>query len=145
MPSPAPVLPEVNAAPPVDQQPVMEPLNNIPLFDSQNFTQESAPMPEVTQEVAEAPIPNTMEQVPVTENIPPMVDQPLFTAPVQEPTLAQNDVANAINEASFEIPVTASPVAEADKFTQVKDLLAQNGINYKAYSNETGHCIIIEL
>ena len=50
---------------------------------------------------------------------------------------------------SYEVPVTnsqepAAPTYE-DNFSKTKNILDQNGIAYKAYSNETGHCIIIEL
>ena len=75
-----------------------------------------------------------------------MVDTPLFTTPDQPAaTPVTPDINNALNEAAYEIPVTTAPIAEVDKFMQVKELLNNNGVDYKAYSNETGHCIIIEL
>ena len=59
--------------------------------------------------------------------------------------------ANEVNNynSSYEVPVTnpqepVSPTYE-DNFSKTKNILDQNGIAYKAYSNEKGHCIIIEL
>ena len=72
---------------------------------------------------------------------------------IPETPLFNNDLNNTpvepnLNESFYEVPVNVSPVIEQpteDKFTKVEQLLSSNNIEYKAYSNETGHCIIIEL
>ena len=43
------------------------------------------------------------------------------------------------------VPITEEQPQTIDKFTEVKELLNNNGISFKAYSNETNHGIIIEL
>ena len=41
--------------------------------------------------------------------------------------------------------INYSEIIEQLDDNKVKGLLDNNGIEYKLYSNETGHCIIIEL
>ena len=80
--------------------------------------------PETT--TTEIPITVTNEIVPPVETAPnPINNEP----PVINNTIAQNN---------------SQPIEE-DKFAKVKDLLTATGVEFKAYSNETGHCIIIEL
>ena len=83
-------------------------------------------------------------------NINNVVDQNinLYANPVEnQPTNTYYEDSQVIQPEvvapSFEIPVTTEPTA--DKLTEVKTLLDQNGINYKLYSNETNHCLIIEI
>ena len=134
------ILPD-NSATPSQPAPTMDPLNNIPLFNNENSLPSVAPSP-VTPDMN---ISNEVEQPVSNEPIAPMVDPPLFTNQEINPiSPVQNNVENAMSEAAYEVPVTTTPVQEVDKFMQVKDLLNNNGIEYKAYSNETGHCIIIE-
>ena len=141
-----PSIPDMPVSNGVEQAPTMEPLNNFPLFDNSGIVSSPVETPVMTAPVADVTIPNTMEQISVTPAIPPMVDTPLFTTPEQSAVMPVTpDINNALNEAAYEIPVTTAPIAEVDKFMQVKELLNNNGINYKAYSNETGHCIVIEL
>lgn len=97
------------------------------------------PFPTINSEINVQPAPT-----PVLQNIEQSTtqDMPLFTQ-------------NIPSEPTFEIPITIAPepitspapasVIPEDKLTKTKNLLDQNGINYKLYSNETGHCIIIEL
>ena len=142
----APSVPDMPVSNETEQISTMEPLNNFPLFDNPSVVSSPVETPVTPVPVIEGTIPNTMEQVPVTPAIPPMVDTPLFTTPEQSAaTPVTPDVNNALNETAYEIPVTKTPVAEVDKFMQVKELLNNNEVDYKAYSNETGHCIIIEL
>ena len=86
----------------------------------EGFTQEGpAPMPAV-----EEPIVNVT---------------PIDSAPANEPVMSQG-------EPLYDIPITATPEPPAaTDINKVKELLNSNGISYKSYSNETGHCIIIEL
>ena len=129
--------------------PTVDPLNSIPLFNNQQSTPPTAPE---TQSVTSEPvIPNTMEQIPTSEPISPMIDPPLFSSGITEPLEQGTSESPSVmpeitnNESQFDIPVTTSTGGEVDKFTQVQELLNNNGIEFKAYSNETGHCIIIEL
>ena len=55
-----------------------------------------------------------------------------------------------LNEPVYEVPVNATPAINVtnnpqEKLVQVQELLNSNGIEYKTYSNETNHCIIIEI
>jgi len=72
---------------------------------------------------------NQVEQPVVQESTPIMQDTPLF------------------NPEAFEVPVVteAAIVAEPDKLTSLQTFLNNNGYTYKAYSNETDNCVIIEL
>ena len=97
------------------------PTTSIPETPSiEGFTQEGpAPMPPI-----EEPIVNVT---------------PTEPAPVNEPVVSQS-------EPLYDIPITATPEATTGTdINKVKELLNSNGIAYKSYSNETGHCIIIEL
>ena len=112
---------------------------HIPLFN-----ESMQPTPVV--EPAPAVVPSTEVTEPVVEQsvVPPVVPEaPLFNQELSAPTNEPN-----LNESFYEVPVNVSPVIEetqADNFTLVQQLLSSNNIEYKAYSNENGHCIIIEL
>lgn len=75
---------------------------------------------------------------------------PTFEIPTQQPEMIPQ---TPIMETSFEVPVMtpsipemiSEPTPEEDNYTKTVELLNQNGIPFKSYSNETGHCIIIEL
>jgi len=93
-------------------------------------------------------LPSQVEPVLSNEitNQAPMIDQPLFDQssqilPQLEPTPQTSP--------SYEIPVTTNmplpPVEPHNKLEDVETFLNNNSVNYKKYSNETGHCIIIEL
>ncbi len=104
---------------------------------------------------------------PVSMAQEPMMDQPLFNndmntppapavpefqfqaPPVDEQPIVPPTQPENINETFYEVPVNVSPVIEntgnQDRFSEIENLLSSNGINYKAYSNDNGHCIIIEL
>jgi len=131
---------------------------------------ESSPMPEVTMPISnlEPPLmPPTYESqnsiqtnvtsepaaynpviTPEFPNAGQMLDQPIFNpnmaTPSQLEPSIQPDSLN-IPTPSYEIPVDSNINHEIDKLTEVETLLNNNGINYKKYSNEIGHCIIIEL
>ena len=104
---------------------------NIPLF-GENI----AATPETAQ-----PVP---EPVTISDPASPSIEEtPLFNQELNNTTANPN-----LNESFYDVPVNVSPVIESvqeDKFTQVSQLLSSNNIEYRAYSNETGHCIIIEL
>ena len=124
----ASLIPQPEMVMPTPEAPAVD----IPLFS------------EPTQPV-EPPIPET-PNMEVAEATPiPAVDTPLFNQNVDmnNPVMAP-EIPNPI-EQPYEVPVETPQVAEPDKLTQVTNLLNSNGIEYKAYSNETGHCIIIEL
>lgn len=119
--------------------------------------------------VNQSVVPETTTEPPVLDpplfNLPetPVLEQPVVEVPTQPqnqeievnqttevvPVTLQPEETN-LNESFYDVPVNISPVIEEtstnkDKLSQVQELLSQNGISYKTYSNETGHCIIIEL
>lgn len=110
--------------------PVMPQNDFIAPMEPTNFA-EPAPMmtPEPTFE-----IPQVSEPVEQVLETPTMVEQPmpqqnLFEVPVIEPQ-----------------PLEVAPVAVPEnKLEEVTQLLNSKGIKYNLYSNETGHCIIIEI
>ena len=165
-PTPQPVMPEPIA--PVLEPPVgVEAQSPIPEFGVNNMAAPPAPAP-----VAETPSPANnysdiplfatqnveppvqMETIPETNNIVepapvaptlPVEETPLFGAAPVEPT-APTPAAEPTPAPTFEVPVEApTPAMPEDKYTQVKNLLDANGVTYKAYTGETGNCIIIEL
>ena len=120
---------EATFAPPVDNF-------SMPMSEQQPLPQPETPSPIPTfgPTVEMAPQPAPDYSMPTPEQ-PLFNSEATFTSPV-EPT--------------YEVPVTTTPTEEfinqtPDKLTQVQNFLNQNGIQYKSYSNETGHCIIIEL
>ena len=148
----------INPIPNFQEQPTMQ----MPEINSEPVSTPTMQMPEISQTeyspymqqpaqneyVASASVSPTIEPTiaPVIEPEPRLFD----TNPSQQ---LENIVpaANEINNynSSYEVPVTniSEPVQPTyeDNFTKTKNLLDQNGVAYKAYSNETGHCIIIEL
>ncbi len=125
---PAPVIPETSPAPVEASAPSVD----IPLF-GENTTPEPAPIAQPTPEAPASVEPPVVQETPLFNN--DLNNQ----APAPEPNL---------NESFYEVPVNVSPVIEepkTDNFTIVQQLLSSNNIAYKAYSNENGHCIIIEL
>ena len=139
---PAPAIEPV-IAPQAPVEPVL------PKMDSvlpQVEINEMAPEPVAPTEPPVAP-PLEDQQPVIPPAAPPVMDAPLFNAELNNPTPAPTPEPN-LNEAFYDVPVNVSPVIETpqeDKVTQVEQLLSSNNIEYKSYSNETGHCIIIEL
>ena len=119
------MIPQNNSNPPMMEMPQV---NEAPTFGTQFGN--SAPQ----QEFVQPEIP-TMTQ--------PMIDEPLFNPNAIMPQSQPVDVPT-----SFEIPVTNNEPVMAppvDKFLELQNLLNANGYNYKVYSNDTEHCVIIEL
>lgn len=99
------------------------------------------------------------------EEMPPIIDVPLFNQNLNQ-NIPDNTTSNEvpvnnqenkqiipesipnINETFYEVPSNISPIIEPtparDKFKETKDFLDSNSIPYKAYSSESGSCIIIE-
>ena len=135
MPVSAPT-PEVNEVP---AQPIEEPAIPTAVPDTAQTSPSLEPMPvnnsipSLEEITAEEPTP-----MPTPQPSSPVVETPI--APVPEPA-----------QETYEVPVmspmmnnTSVPTPE-DNLTKTTNLLNQNNIPYKLYSNETGHCIIIEL
>ena len=147
-PLPEPTMPTVE--PQMIQEPMVNelPIQDTPLFGG-NFESPMPQMPEnimppVNEPIIEQPIAPTLEVSNLTNVIEPNTN--LFESPMPpvEPTTVEPQmIQEPMVTPSFEIPVTTEPTV--DKLTEVKMLLDQNGINYKAYSNESSHCIIIEI
>lgn len=115
--------------------------------EPQSMPQMDMSMPQVQ----EAPVPQ-MEVNPIPDFGAPITPEPVSTPMSDVPLF--NSEANMIPQPevqlpvapSFEVPVATSPMTDnSQKLTQIQELLNSNGIEYKSYSNETGHCIIIEL
>ena len=146
---------------------MQEPVMNTPSFDQPMTEQPMQPMdaplfnqndqmPSFGMDMNMAP-PVQPTEAPITE---PVMDTPLF-APTNTEPLPQAEPAGEtpmfgpapqpepINESFYEVPVNVSPVIDTpqatDRFTEIENLLSSNGVPYKAYSNDTGHCIIIEI
>ena len=118
------------------------PVADIPLFNSPEFNQPVEPTPAPVMETAPE-TPTVEPLLTATEPVAPAAPMP--EAPLFNPELATPEVSPATDTA-YTVPVTTeTPAVATDKFTQVKELLNNNGIEYKAYSNETGNCIVIEL
>ena len=159
-PQPEPQPPVIN--PTLDtnvgmQEPVMntpafeQPMVEQPQMDAPLFNQ-NAQMSNFGMDMNMAP-PVQPTDVPITE---PVMDTPLFAPtnnepqPVEEPPMfGTTPQPEPINESFYEVPVNVSPVIDTpqttDRFSEIENLLSSNGVPYKAYSNDTGHCIIIEI
>ncbi len=144
----------------VPEPPAIEetsPVTDIPLFNSE-LNQPSAPIvtPEAPTDIASpvtTPIDEPIQVAPLlqpeatpqmTETpVQPMIEEPLFNPELTNsiPETTPQVVESIPDQNSFEVPVTTT----SDKFTEITELLNNNGINYKAYSNDSGHCIIIEI
>ena len=166
-PEPVAPIPEFNAAPAAPVEPMPQatpeingeiaPVAEIPLFNSPEFNQpapEAAPMPAVEPEPVApampepAPVEPLLAPAPTEAPMPAPEAAPVPEAPIFNQELAAQEPAPAplVPETpAYEVPVAAEEPVQADRFTQVKELLTSNGIEYKAYSNETGNCIVIEL
>ena len=132
--------------PEINQEPVQAPAMQMPEINSSEYNPYMQ-QPTQNEYLNQNPVP------PIEPTISPEIEpEPrLFdTNPSQQ---LENIVpaANEVNNynSSYEVPVTnsqepAAPTYE-DNFSKTKNILDQNGIAYKAYSNEIGHCIIIEL
>ena len=109
-------------------------LADIPLFANQPT--------EPTQVIAAEPMPES----PIVNITPPLEVTP--SEPMPEPLFSQPEPQNIVTPEptpSIEIPVTVTEEPVKDEFTRVQEILKNNNINFKAYSNETNHCIIIEI
>lgn len=112
-----------------------------------NF-QQSEPMAFNQEPARSAPIPPLFEQnINPTMTLEEPINNPQFTSPNMEMSSPMNS--NPVLEPVYEPSVmTPSPIESTplpNRLEEVKTLLDNNGIGYKAYSNESGHCIIIEL
>ena len=134
-PIPEPPLPELSPIAAPEPAPMAPPV-------------EPAPMP--TIEVPN-PLPDfSVPSVPVEPTPSPILEPPLFNpsatmTPNPEPTPEIPVAPTPEVLPSFEVPVELAPSAPQDKLAEVETYLTNNGLNYKKYSNESGHCIIIEL
>ena len=132
--------------PEINQEPVQAPAMQMPEINSSEYNP-YIQQPTQNEYLNQNPVPTIEPTIsPKIEPEPRLFD----TNPSQQ---LENIVpaANEVNNynSSYEVPVTnsqepAAPTYE-DNFSKTKNILDQNGIAYKAYSNETGHCIIIEL
>ena len=133
---------------------INSPLPDIPLFSS---NENSNPMPEPNdlnmiqnQEQQPATVTPSFEvptQPAVDNNMPtpPVMDAPLFNGNNNNQGVSMMSAESSTNNTNFEVPINEPNITQTDEFTNVKTLLDNNGVSYKMYSNETGHCIIIEL
>ena len=165
--TPEPIMPELNNTPvspipdfgvnmaataPVVEEPAqVEPtpastiqqaptMNTIPSVDIPLFNENAQMTPNVEPPVVEQPIAEPTVSVEQPQTAP---ETPLFNNNLNAATPEPN-----LNESFYEVPVNVSPIIEepqTDNFSRVQQLLSSNNIEYKAYSNESGHCIIIEL
>ena len=116
------------------------PMNTIPSVDIPLFNENAQMTPNVEPPVVEQPIAEPTVSVEQPQAAP---ETPLFNNNLNAATPEPN-----LNESFYEVPVNVSPIIEepqTDNFSRVQQLLSSNNIEYKAYSNESGHCIIIEL
>ena len=118
--------------------PQPEPIQHVEM----NHTTTEMPLfnPEMNNNVPSFEEPSIVE--PVIEPVPQLEETPLFGAEFNQPI--EPPVYEApVTPVSFDIPVMMEqPV---DKLTELKNWLEEKGIEYKAYSNEEKHCIIIEM
>lgn len=107
-----------------------------------NMQPEIQSMPQIEQN----PIPNFSAPITPESASTLMTDVPLFNSEANMIPQQDNQVQL---DPTFEVPVATTPIVEtpsnSQKLIQIQELLNNNGIEYKSYSNETGHCIIIEL
>ena len=115
---------------------------DIPLFNTPDFNIE--PTPQVEPVLNSEPSPSVLPQQ--NNEILPAQETPLFNPSTNISNSEMVIPSSSVNTQNIELPVndTAAPV-NTNKLTQVEDFLKNNAISYKKYSNETGHCIIIEL
>lgn len=126
--TPAP-QPEVTPAPSIE---------DLPLFNNIQSSQEPEPTSSLSQ-----PSSPTEEFTTALNPEAPAYEIPVnITAP--EPQIAPTEPTNISNEPAITQAETTQELP-ADKLTQTKEFLDANNISYKLYSNESSHCIIIEL
>ena len=139
--------------------PQEQPIFTTPIMSELQPEMPLPPMPEQpsiesTPQINQEPAPIISEPTPV------MQDTPLFTPSFENQNVSSTDnitpsftppVYNTKDDSSYQVPVNSSPEptpvipVEEDKLTTLKTFLDQNNISYKMYSNETNHCIIIEI
>lgn len=139
--------------------PQEQPIFTTPIMSEPQPEMPLPPMPEQpsiesTPQINQEPAPIIPEPTPV------MQDTPLFTPSFENQNVSSTDnitpsftppVYNTKDDSSYQVPVNSSPEptpvipVEEDKLTTLKTFLDQNNISYKMYSNETNHCIIIEI
>lgn len=139
--------------------PQEQPIFTTPIMSEPQPEMPLPPMPEQpsiesTPQINQEPAPIISEPTPV------MQDTPLFTPSFENQNVSSTDnitpsftppVYNTTDDSSYQVPVNSSPEltpvipVEEDKLTTLKTFLDQNNISYKMYSNETNHCIIIEI
>ncbi len=147
VPTQEPVLPEpINNPQPMIDQPLFSGTTNIPTGPELTVPQiEPSMASPINEPIIQAPIAPMMEPTIIQE---PVI--PTFEVPMPQPEMIPQ---TPIMAPSFEIPVNDAPILEPmvqspvveENYTKTIELLNQNGIPFKSYSNETGHCIIIEL
>ena len=144
----------------------MPEVNPIPDFSTPSGNETTTPLPQIDQPLfgntentisppqsapVETPI-TPSEPIPEVNPLPePITEAP--AAPVADPApavdtpLFNTEVTNTIESPipSFDVPVETPQENTAPNVDKVKELLDSNGITYKSYSNENGHCIIIEI
>ena len=132
--------------PEINQEPVQAPAMQMPEINSSEYNP-YIQQPTQNEYLNQNPVP-TIEPT-ISPKIEP--EPRLFDTNSSQQLENIVPAANEVNNynSSYEVPVTNSqePAASTyeDNFSKTKNILDQNGIAYKAYSNETGHCIIIEL
>ncbi len=144
----------------------MPEVNPIPDFSTPSGNETTTPLPQIDQplfgntENTISPPQSAPVETPITPSEPipefnplpePITEAP--AAPVADPApavdtpLFNTEVTNTIESPipSFDVPVETPQENTAPNVDKVKELLDSNGITYKSYSNENGHCIIIEI
>lgn len=151
----APLFNPNMAQPPVNNQSFNEAPNpnNFGLNpEPMSFNQEppiSAPTPSLFDQTFGPSVPNPepinnvnynkpsiqMAETPQVNPVPTL--EPLFEQPVMTPP-------TPLVEPAMNTPLP-EPIISTSRVEEVETLLNNNGIGYKLYSNDQGHCIIIEL
>ena len=160
MAEPAPVMDAPLFNPNINQMPVdVQPVNEFPTQN--NFGINPEPMSFNQEPPMSGPIPSLFDQtfgpsVPVQEPVnnmsfneqpsPIIEPQPVNPGSTLEPLFNQPVMDNP---APLVEPPMPNPLPEtiqsSNRVEEVENLLNNNGIGYKLYSNDQGHCIIIEL
>ena len=133
-------LPEFNTPQPVNPIPTETVMPSAPLGG------QPTEMPQMTPPTIEEPVAPVMDA--------PLFNQPAPAEPVGLPEFNTPPVSGPVAPSEGPvIPGVSIPVEtpempplnqNEDNVSKVKEFLNQNNINYKAYSNETNQCIIIE-
>lgn len=143
MPSVPTQSPEPNITPSIEPQ--ITPSNSVnSAMEPQSFMDQSpaSDFSSITgPELTAAP---NIEDLPLFNNIQPS-SQEQESAPILNPEAPAYEIPVTVTSPEPAITPTNSLPQTPDKLTQAKEFLDSNNISYKLYSNETGHCIIIEL